>query len=56
MLLNDALGHPQAEARSGFALGTEEGLEELPLDLGRHTRATVLDGNQDPRPPGGGWV
>src|ERR1700751_932772 len=37
-------GHPQAESCAGFALGGDEGLEDLRQQIGRDSRAAVGDG------------
>ena len=43
MFADDALGDPEAEAGAAFALGGEEGLEEVVADLGRDAGAVVDD-------------
>ena len=44
---DDAVGHAQAEARAGEALGREEGLHRALLDTGRHAGAGVHHGTED---------
>src|ERR1700761_5391416 len=44
IFFDDLGGHPQAESRPGFALGGDEGLEDLRQQIGGESGAAIGDG------------